>query len=170
MEVSNSEYIITAKSTYLTRISHKRYHRYCMKTNYNILVVDDDTDDQFLIKKAFEQDSGRYTIQLASDGTDVLENIESPSFLPDLILLDLNMPIINGFEVLYHLKQSSFYRHVPIVILTTSSNEDDIDKAYRLGANTFLTKPNNQSELIGLAEQIRLYWFELAKIPTRRTN
>ncbi|GAB3787372.1 response regulator [Spirosoma horti] len=143
---------------------------FSMKTTYNVLVVDDDKDDQFLVKMAFEKDSGRYIVQFAADGTDVLEGIESPEFLPDLILLDLNMPVINGFEVLYHLKQSVFYRHVPVVILTTSSYEEDINKAYNLGANTFITKPHNHQELAHLAEQIRLYWFELAKIPTRRTN
>lgn len=141
-----------------------------MKTIFNVLIVDDDEDDQYLIKAAFEKDSNRYSLQFASDGTDVLENIESPRFLPDLILLDLNMPIINGFEVLKHLKDSALYRHVPVVILTTSENQDDINRAYELGANTYITKPIDQQALVILAEQIRLYWFTLAKTPTRRTN
>lgn len=141
-----------------------------MYKTFNVLIVDDDEDDQFLIRTAFEKDSHQYNLQFATDGTDVLESIESPRFLPDLILLDLNMPVINGFEVLQHLKNSPIYRHVPVVILTTSSSENDINRAYELGANTFITKPINHQDLVDLAEQIRLYWFSMARIPTRRTN
>ncbi|GAB4023421.1 response regulator [Spirosoma migulaei] len=141
-----------------------------MKTTFNVLIVDDDEDDQYLIKAAFERDSHHYNLQFAADGTDVLENIEGPQFLPDLILLDLNMPVINGFEVLKHLKNSPLYRHVPVVVLTTSDDEDDINRAYQLGANTFLTKPINHQALVDLAEQIRLYWFTLAKTPSRQMN
>lgn len=141
-----------------------------MNKTFNVLIVDDDEDDQYLIQAAFQKDSDRYSLHFASDGIDVLEDIESPRFLPDLILLDLNMPIMNGFEVLQHLKKSSLYRHVPVVILTTSENQDDIDQAYELGANSFITKPINHQSLVDLAEQVRLYWFQLAKSPSRRTN
>ncbi|MBD2703219.1 response regulator [Spirosoma sp. BT702] len=140
-----------------------------MKT-YNVLIVDDDEDDQYLIRTAFERASNHYNLQFATDGTDVLEGIESPQFLPDLVLLDLNMPIISGFEVLKHLKTSPLYRHVPVVVLTTSDNENDINRAYELGANTYIVKPINHRALVDLAEQIRLYWFGVAKTPTRRTN
>ena len=141
-----------------------------MHKTFNVLIVDDDEDDQFLIKAAFEKDSSQYNLQFATDGTDLLKGIESPHFLPDLILLDLNMPVMNGFEVLKHLKNSPIYRHVPVVVLTTSANEIDINRAYELGANTFITKPINHQSLVDLAEQIRLYWFNLAQIPTRRKN
>ena len=141
-----------------------------MKKTYNVLIVDDDEDDQFLIKIAFEKDSAQYNLRFASDGRDVLENIISPQVLPDLVLLDLNMPVMNGFDVLMHLKSSPIYRHVPVVVLTTSANENDINRAYELGANTFITKPSNHQALVELAEQIRLYWFSLAETPSRRTN
>lgn len=141
-----------------------------MHRPFNILVVDDDEDDQFLIRTAFEAVSDRYTLQFATDGTNVLERIKSPQFLPDLILLDLNMPIMSGFDVLKHLKNSPTYSHIPVVILTTSNHERDINQAYELGANTFIIKPTNHQALIDLAEQIRSYWFNLAQTPTRRTN
>lgn len=141
-----------------------------MNKTFNVLVVDDDEDDQFLIRAAFQKDSERYQLHFASDGTHVLEDIQSPRILPDLILLDLNMPIINGFEVLKHLKNSPIYKHVPVVILTTSENQTDIDQAYELGANSFITKPIDHQSLVDLAEQVRLYWFTLAKTPSRRTN
>ncbi|GAB3957433.1 response regulator [Spirosoma harenae] len=141
-----------------------------MKNTFNVLIIDDDEDDQYLLKTAFERDSAFYNLRFASDGTDVLESINSTEFLPDLVLLDLNMPRISGFEVLTHLKSSPLYRHVPVLILTTSDNEEDINRAYELGANTFLIKPMQHQELVDLAEQIRLYWFRFAKIPTRRVN
>lgn len=141
-----------------------------MPKTFNVLIVDDDEDDQLLIRAAFQTDSSQYNLHFACDGTDVLENIESPRFLPDLILLDLNMPRINGFEVLKHLKNSPLYRHVPVIMLTTSDHQTDIDLAYELGANSFITKPINHQALIDFAEQIRLYRFSLAKSPTRRTN
>ncbi|MBD2753104.1 response regulator [Spirosoma validum] len=141
-----------------------------MKTFFNVLIVDDDEDDQFLIKSAFLKNSSQFNLRFATDGTDVLEKIENTQFLPDLILLDLNMPVMNGFDVLKHLKSSTLYRHVPVIILTTSANESDINQSYELGANTFITKPINHQDLVDLAEQIRLYWFGLARIPTRRTN
>ncbi|MBD2703328.1 response regulator [Spirosoma sp. BT702] len=141
-----------------------------MKTTFNVLIVEDDEDDQFLMKTAFETDSNRYDIRFVSDGTQVLANLDGTDFLPDIVLLDLNMPLIDGFEVLTNLRGSKAYRYVPVLILTTSDNEADVIRAYELGANTFLTKPNGHQQLIELAAQIRNYWFKLAKIPTRRLN
>ncbi len=97
---------------------------------YNVLVVDDDFDDQLLIKMAFEQVSTHYRLQFASNGVEGLNCIENSRSLPDLILLDLNMPILDGFEMLHHLKQSTLYRYIPIIILTTSDAQEDIKKAF----------------------------------------
>lgn len=91
-----------------------------MHTQYNVLVVDDDEDDQFLIRQAFEDDSKLFSLQFATDGTDVLEKIKAPKMLPDLILLDLNMPKMSGFDVLTHLEGSEEYRHIPVIIFSTS--------------------------------------------------
>lgn len=141
-----------------------------MKTQFNVLVIDDDEDDQYLIRQAFENDSKAFNLQFASDGTDVLENIEAPTFLPDLVLLDLNMPVINGFEVLRHFRDSPNYKHVPVVVLTTSSYPSDIERAYQLGANSYVIKPDSHEKLVLLAERIRQYWFNLSELPLRRTN
>lgn len=141
-----------------------------MKTTFNVLIVDDDEDDQYLIKSAFEDDSNVFNLQFARDGTDVLENIQAPQFLPDLVLLDLNMPKINGFDVLSHLKRSPLYRHVPVIILTTSAHPADIEKAYQMGANSYVVKPSSHHELVLMAEKIRQYWFDLSQLPSRRTN
>ncbi|MVM32498.1 response regulator [Spirosoma sp. HMF4905] len=137
-----------------------------MKKMYNILVVDDDPDDQLFIRMAFERVSVRYRIQLASNGLEGLGCIENNPVLPELILLDLNMPFLDGFEMLDHLKGSSRYRHVPIVILTTSDHQEDIDKAYALGANSFLTKPSDFDGLNALAQNLHVYWFETVQTPS----
>lgn len=139
-----------------------------MAKPFNVLVVDDDEDDLFLIRTAFEQDSTRYNLRLLYDGTNIINSFNDPRSLPDLVLLDLNMPVLNGFEILSNLK--ACHRHVPVVILTTSASETDIDRAYNLGANSFITKPSTYQELIDLAKQIRLYWFDLVQTPMRSRN
>ncbi|GAB3281412.1 response regulator [Larkinella harenae] len=141
-----------------------------MSKTFNVLIVDDDEDDQFLIQLAFQQTSEKFRLQFASDGTQVLERIRKPTFLPDLILLDLNMPTISGFDVLKQIKNSPRYRHIPVIILSTSDSEIDINRCYELGANTFMVKPSSQNELRDLANLVRQYWFSMARIPTRRTN
>lgn len=141
-----------------------------MRNKFNILVIDDDEDDQLLIKMAFQAEADRYYFQFTTNGTNVLENIVKPDVLPDLILLDLNMPIINGFEVLTHIKTSDRYRHIPVIILSTSQEQADINRCYQLGANTFMVKPSSHQGLKDLANLVRMYWFSLARIPTPRTN
>lgn len=141
-----------------------------MHKTFNVFVIDDDEDDQMLIQAAFQQDSGRYKLQFVSDGTATLANMDRSLPVPDLILLDLNMPLINGFEVLQQLKRSPAYCRVPVVILTTSDHQKDIDKAYELGASSFITKPIDHQSLIDLAAQIRLYWFGLIRFPSSHST
>ncbi|GAB4043671.1 response regulator [Spirosoma jeollabukense] len=137
-----------------------------MKSTYRVLIVDDDPDDQYLIKIAFEQESEKFILDIASDGNEVLAMIQTPLFLPDLILLDLNMPFVSGFGVLQYLKQSPRHCHIPVIILTTSSQPDDVEQAYKFGANTFITKPASQQGLTELVRYLRGYWFDLATIYT----
>ncbi|MFD1142037.1 response regulator [Larkinella insperata] len=141
-----------------------------MNKLFNILVIDDDEDDQFLIQSAFLADRERYQFRFATNGSNVLENIDKSERLPDLIFLDLNMPIINGFEVLRNIKNSSLYRHIPVIILSTSDDEQDVNRCYELGANTFMVKPSSHQDLMELANLVRMYWFSLARIPTSRMN
>lgn len=134
---------------------------------HNVLVVDDDSDDQLLIKMAFEQVSTQYRLQFASNGVEGLSCIENSRSLPDLILLDLNMPVLDGFEMLHRLKQSTLYRYIPIIILTTSDAQEDIKKAYDLGANSFLTKPSDHQALKDLAKNLHAFWFDVTKMADR---
>ena len=135
---------------------------------YNILIIDDDEDDQLLLKLAFEENGATtFNLEFASDGMYALERLTNQPSLPDLILLDLNMPRINGFEVLDQLKRSQEYCRIPVIVLSTSAHKTDIDRAYQLGANSFIIKADNQLKLESMIESIRQYWFAISELPSK---
>lgn len=134
---------------------------------YNLLIVEDDLDDQLLLKLAFADDSINYKLLFVSSVDEFIESIPLWPVTPDLILLDINMPILNGFEALTFLKSSPLYRQIPVIMLTTSEVDSDIDRAYELGASGYITKPDTHTGLLKIAEHIRMFWFGVAKIPTR---
>ena len=120
------------------------------------LIIDDDEDDRFFMEQAFKTDSAHTQVYLAADGQQALDWLQSAQPLPDVILLDLNMPGMNGFEVLKHLKQSAFYHPIPVVILTTSDVDSDREQARQLGATEFITKPTTYTGLRAIANRLRL--------------
>lgn len=97
-------------------------------------------------------------MQLAADGQAGLDWLSVVDTLPDVILLDLNMPGLSGFEVLTQLKQAPHWQAIPVVILTTSNSETDQQQALQLGATQFITKPTTLQGLAAVAQQIRLKW------------
>ena len=121
-----------------------------------VLIIDDDEDDRFFMQQAFQTDSSLTQVHLAAGGQQALDLLGSVPSLPDVILLDLNMPSMNGFEVLEHLKQSASYQSVPVVILTTSEADSDQQRARQLGASEFITKPTTALGLSAIANRIRL--------------
>ena len=121
-----------------------------------VLIIDDDEDDRFFIQQAFKRDSPDTQVYVAAGGQQALDLLASVQALPDVILLDLNMPTMNGFEVLTHLKQSVSYQPIPVIILTTSDSLDDRERARRSAAKGFVTKPNSLDELTAIAKWIRL--------------
>lgn len=142
--------------------------------NKRLLLVEDNSDDELLTRRAFEKYSEISHIDVASDGVEALEylsidtgfpssgkSISPANSLPDLILLDLKMPRLNGHEFLKYLRSSSVTAHIPVVILTTSSEEKDIATSYKLGANSFLRKPVNFLDFGKTIEQLSRYWLEL---------
>ena len=86
--------------------------------------------------------------------------------MPDLILLDLNMPRVDGYEALKRIKSSDRLRRIPIVVLSTSDSERDILQTYDEGVNSFITKPRGFDELVEMAGRLKKYWLELVKLPT----
>ena len=140
---------------------------------FTILIADDDEIDCDLMDKALQRaipDSSRHFVENGEALLDYLyhRNIfkdpaTSPS--PDLILLDLNMPIKDGREALKEIRENHNFCSIPIIILTTSEEEWDIRTCYSLGANTYMTKPYRFENLVHTMEILGQYWFRVAKLP-----
>jgi len=138
-----------------------------------VLVIEDSTEDFTALGRAFRKHGLRNPVLRCEDGDQALEylqgygtNSQWPSDLPAIILLDLNMPGTDGRSVLETLKQDPQLFKIPVIIFTTSSNNEDIEECYRLGANSYVTKPINYS---ALEEKVRLivrYWLEFNELPT----
>ncbi|AUD06165.1 response regulator [Spirosoma pollinicola] len=125
---------------------------------HSVFIADDDEDDRLLLKLAFAQHSPECNLIFAEDGLTLLEALAQESTAPCLIILDLNMPRLNGFEALQQVRHSLAHASVPVVILTTSNEASDRKRAYALGANEFLTKPLNLISLGQLVSHLRQQW------------
>jgi len=123
-----------------------------------VFVADDDEDDRFLLRSAFTRNSPQCRLAFAHDGLALLKALAQSESTPELIILDLNMPRLNGFEALEQLREHPIYRHTPIVILTTSDEEQDRQRAQVLKASEFITKPINGKLLDQLVIRLRKEW------------
>ena len=123
-----------------------------------VILVDDDEDDRFLFQQAFRPYIGNYLLQTLENGNELFQLLNDELTLPALIILDLNMPLMDGFEVLRRLRHHPVYNLVPIVILTTSEAESDYQRARQLGANRFITKPPTLPELVKLVARLEQDW------------
>jgi len=135
-----------------------------------VLIVDDDEDDVFLIQDSLSKYS-YIEIKSVDDGEKFLkylkkeEEFENDSPTPSIVLLDINMPKKNGFEVLEEIKQNHIFKTIPIILFTSSNNENDIERGYRLGANSYIAKPTHSSDFDSLMEGVTQYWFGFVKMP-----
>ena len=111
-----------------------------------ILLIDDDADDQLYFRDAVNDLSETLHCKVANNGVEAIEYMKVPP-PPDVIFLDLNMPVMNGYECLAYLKKEDRYKDIPVVIFTTSQNETDIDRSRKMGAELFFTKPSNFTTL-----------------------
>ncbi|QMW02705.1 response regulator [Spirosoma foliorum] len=123
-----------------------------------VFIADDDEDDRLLLKYAFAQHSPECELIFAEDGLALLDALAQLTSEPCLIILDLNMPRLNGLEALQVLRLSTQYKHTPIVILTTSSDSTDRQDAYALGANEYLIKPISVDLLGQMVLHLRKAW------------
>ena len=123
-----------------------------------VILVDDDEDDRFLVHQAFKAHSSTYLLQALEKPDELFQLLDDSVDLPALILLDLNMPLMNGFEVLKQLRSHSEYASIPIVILTTSDAESDRRRACDLGADSFITKPPTLEQLLNTVIQLEQRW------------
>jgi CheY-like chemotaxis protein len=146
-----------------------------MNENLNVisvLLVEDDPGDVVLIREAFEHNKVHNALNVVSDGVDALaflrhegEHADAPR--PDLILLDLNLPRMDGREVLAEIKGDAELRTIPVVVLTTSAAEEDIVRSYDLHANAYVTKPVDFERFIAVVRQIDDFFVSVVKLPTR---
>ncbi|MER7760963.1 response regulator [Streptomyces sp. NPDC097619] len=134
---------------------------------FDVLLVEDDTADAMLIEEALSERGARNLIQV-SDGVAALEYLRSPDAVrPDLIVLDLNMPRMNGRDLLKVLKADSELQAIPVVVLTTSSAPDDVVGAYSSHANAYVTKPVNLDEFERAVQSIDAFYLDTAARPRR---
>lgn len=135
----------------------------------HILIVEDNEGDLILTLEALNEGKVKNKISIARDGEEAINfvlNNNDKAELPDLILLDINLPKVDGKEVLDKIKSSKDHKSIPIVILTTSSAEKDILDSYAKNANSFITKPVDFEKFIDVVKNIEEYWISIVKLPT----
>lgn len=123
-----------------------------------VFIADDDEDDRFLLRLAFQQQSPQSVVVFAVDGVDLLSALAESPLRPCLIILDLNMPRLNGLEALQALRQVETYQATPIVILTTSDDASYRQQAHDLGANDYLVKPLALDSLQKIVAKLVIDW------------
>jgi CheY-like chemotaxis protein len=138
-----------------------------------ILLIEDNEDDILLEEEALADAKLVNLMHIVRDGEEALAYLRRQgkyqnARMPGLILLDINMPKKNGFEVLNEIKADPSLMHIPVIVLTTSENETDIVKAYAKGACSFITKPMNFDKLRDVVNQFAIYWGLVARVPSPR--
>jgi CheY-like chemotaxis protein len=139
----------------------------------SILVAEDDPTDAFFLQRAFAKAGVSISLHFVRDGQEVIDYLRGePPFadrvvypLPQLLLLDLKMPRLNGFDVLGWLKQRPDLKRLPVVVFTSSREIADVNHAYDLGANSYLVKPHASEDLMALVERLGRYWVDVNKTP-----
>jgi two-component system response regulator len=144
-----------------------------MVKEQTILLVEDNPDDELLMLRALAKNDVTAGVVVAHDGVEALDYLFSSGAyagrdaerMPRLILLDLQLPRLNGLEVLERLRSDERTRLLPVVILTSSDERQDMLKGYGLGANSYVRKPVDFGEFIGTVEQLKRYWLNLNEAP-----
>lgn len=137
-----------------------------LRESQPILVVEDSIDDFEATKRAFGKANLRNTINHKQSAEEALAYLRSDlEVLPGIILLDLNMPGIDGRKALEIIKKTPHLKKIPVIVLTTSDDERDISACYELGANTYIQKPVDFDGLISAIKRLKEYWFEIALLP-----
>jgi len=140
-----------------------------------ILLVDDDEEDREMTLEALRASRLANDVRIAEDGEELMDYLgrrgryadPSDAPVPELILLDLNMPRKDGREALQEIKSDPSLRQIPVIVLTTSKTEEDIVRSYDLGVNSFITKPVTFAGLIEAMRVMAHYWFEIVELPAQ---
>ncbi len=134
-----------------------------LKQKLQIIIAEDDGDDKLLLLDAFTENFiDESNIVFAENGEELLIKLQSTNFNPTIIIMDLNMPKKDGREALREIKMDESLKHIPVIILTTSSSELDVKMTYKEGGSTYFTKPRLYSDLVEIVGVIKNYWLEKA--------
>jgi CheY-like chemotaxis protein len=145
-----------------------------MLNDQTILLAEDDANDVMLIQRAFQKAGLRNVLKIVRDGDAAIKYLRGDGPyadrdqypLPFLLLLDLKMPGTDGFEVLEWLRDESQLKRLLVVVLTSSNLQADVDRAYELGANSYLVKPVSFDEMVHLIQRFEIYWSEINRTPS----
>ena len=137
-----------------------------MDTPLRILVAEDELGDVLLLQRAFTKAGVKAPVHIAGNGQEVLDYLQgNPPFddpvaypLPTLLLLDLRLPLVDGFEVMRWIRNHPAFRHLVVVVLSSSDRPEDISLAYELGANSYVVKPDDPKELVKVVDRLQRYW------------
>lgn len=138
----------------------------------HILLVEDNEGDIVLTKEAFDEGKINNSVSVVRDGWEAIQYLEKKEGYedvrePDLILLDINLPKINGHKVLKHIKKHNQLKHIPVIMLTTSSDEVDIIKSYKNHSNCYITKPVDINSFIDVISTIEDFWVSIVQLPPK---
>ncbi|WP_089242336.1 response regulator [Belliella buryatensis] len=140
--------------------------------NVHILLVEDNDGDILLTLEALEEAKMKNSISVVKDGEKAIQYVEKfgeykDVISPDLIILDVNLPKLNGHEVLQYFKKSEKHRHIPIIMLTTSSSPRDINESYKNHVNCYITKPIEVDDFIKAVVSIENFWLSIVTLPSK---
>ena len=139
-----------------------------------ILLIEDNPADQEMTRRALARANGSVALVVVQDGEEAINYLlrrepyaaeETP--VPDLVLLDLNLPRLSGKDVIRRVRAEENVRHLPLIVMSTSYAPEDVMESYRLGCNSYLLKPNRFDEFVATMEQLTNYWFDSVHLPTR---
>lgn len=148
---------------------------YDVMQKVNILLVEDNDGDILLISEALENAKIAIDLKVAKDGKAAIDFVNKEGKYryedtPDMLLLDINLPKKNGHEVLKYIKQEESLKHIPVIMLTTSSSERDINQSYRNHVNCYITKPIDVGDFLAVVATIEKFWTSIVKLPSNKTQ
>lgn len=140
-----------------------------MTKTYQILLVEDNEGDMILTMEALEGLSHQHIFSRVKDGEQAIHYLKKDGLfkqavIPDLILLDINLPKLDGKEVLGFIKQSSFFKKIPVIILSTSNSKRDIEECYENGANCYVVKPSDLEGYVRVIHAIESFWLNIVNL------
>lgn len=146
-----------------------------MRPDFHILLIEDSDTDVKIIKRALRDAQVKHRLTVIKNGRDALGYLldldqvgTDPTLEPDLVLLDLNLPGLDGYQLLSRIKSDPSLRTIPVVVLTTSRREEDVLQTYQAGANTFIQKPSEYPRYRELVLALHTYWYDTALRPPRQ--